>query len=71
MNIFSECSLRTTRSTELISYRDYVKEISVRRTLNKCEETDRQTVITKYFFFNLRHRRPLNTVKLEFHINNN
>jgi len=40
---FSEYSLRTTRSTAFVSYCDYVKEISVRRRLNKREETNKRT----------------------------
>jgi hypothetical protein len=50
----SEYTLRTTRSTEFVNYCDYVKENSVRRTLNsvrrtlnKCEETN---TAKKYLF---------------------
>lgn len=65
----SEYSLGTYRSTEFDSYCDCVKEISDRRTLNKCEETDRHYL--QNICFNLRYRRPLNTVKSGFHLNNN
>jgi len=65
----SEYRLRTYRSTDFASYCDYVKGISDRRTLNKCEETDRHCL--QNICFNLRYRRTLNTVKPGFHQNNN